>query len=154
MAEQALQNTTLISRDVVKSIESMIAAIDQKLSEQINLIMHHPDFQQVESAWRGLHYLVNNTETDEMLKIRVHEYLQEGAAQDPQEVQGHRLGSKSDLQEDVRRRIRPVWRRTVRLSGRRLLLRSQPDRCGIAAGDVPESLLLPTARSSPPPRPL
>ncbi len=71
MAEQALQNTTLISRDVIKSIESMIAAIDRKLSEQMNLIIHHADFQQVESAWRGLHYLVNNTETDEMLKIRV-----------------------------------------------------------------------------------
>ena len=71
LAEQALQDTTLISRDVLKSIESMIAAIDQKLSQQINLIIHHPDFQQIESAWRGLHYLVNNTETDEMLKIRV-----------------------------------------------------------------------------------
>ena len=33
--------------------------------------MHHADFQKLESAWRGLHYLVNNTETDEMLKIRV-----------------------------------------------------------------------------------
>ncbi len=71
LAEQALQDTTLISRDVLKSIESMIAAIDLKLSQQINLIIHHPDFQQIESAWRGLHYLVNNTETDEMLKIRV-----------------------------------------------------------------------------------
>ena len=71
MAEQALQNTTLISHDVIKSIESMIAAIDHKLSEQMNKILHHEDFQQVESAWRGLHYLVNNTETDEMLKIRV-----------------------------------------------------------------------------------
>jgi type VI secretion system protein ImpC len=53
LAEQALQNTTLISNDVVKSIESMIAAIDRKLSEQLNLIIHHPDFQQLESAWRG-----------------------------------------------------------------------------------------------------
>jgi type VI secretion system protein ImpC len=49
----------------------MIAAIDGKLSEQINLIMHHADFQKLEGAWRGLHYLVSNTETDEMLKIRV-----------------------------------------------------------------------------------
>ncbi len=71
LAEQALQYTPLISRDVLKSIESMIAAIDHKLTEQINLVIHHPDFQQLESAWRGLHYLVNNTETDEMLKIRV-----------------------------------------------------------------------------------
>ena len=71
LAEQALQHTTLISRDVLKSIESMIAEIDRKLSEQINLIMHHPEFQQLEGAWRGLHYLLFNTETDEMLKIRV-----------------------------------------------------------------------------------
>ena len=71
MAEQALAEQGVISEDVVHSIESMIAAIDKKLTDQINQIMHHPDFQQLESAWRGLHHLVNNTETDEMLKIRV-----------------------------------------------------------------------------------
>ncbi len=71
LAEQALRNTAVVSQDVIKSIEAMIAAIDRKLSEQVNLILHHAEFQQLESAWRGLHYLVNNTETDEMLKIRV-----------------------------------------------------------------------------------
>jgi type VI secretion system protein ImpC len=70
LAEQALAQTQLIGADVVKSISAIIAELDHKLSEQINLILHHPDFQQVEGAWRGLHYLVNNTETDEMLKIR------------------------------------------------------------------------------------
>lgn len=71
LAEQALGNTKLIGSDVVASIESIIAAIDKKLSEQVNAIIHHEDFQKMESAWRGLHYLVNNTETDEQLKIRV-----------------------------------------------------------------------------------
>ncbi|MCA0174833.1 MAG: type VI secretion system contractile sheath large subunit [Proteobacteria bacterium] len=71
LAQQALANTTLISSDVVGSIEAMIAALDAKLSEQVNAILHHADFQRLESAWRGLHYLVNNTETDELLKIRV-----------------------------------------------------------------------------------
>src|SRR5262245_43973324 len=71
LAEQALAETTLIKGDVVESIQSIIAALDKKLTEQINLIMHHEDFQKLEGAWRGLHYLVNNTETDEMLKIRV-----------------------------------------------------------------------------------
>jgi type VI secretion system protein ImpC len=71
LAAQALEKSTLISGDVIESINAMIAAIDKKLSEQVNAIMHHPDFQQLESAWRGLHHLVNNTETDEMLKIRV-----------------------------------------------------------------------------------
>jgi len=71
LAQQALAQTQLIGADVVRSIEAIIAQIDKKLSEQINLILHHADFQKIESAWRGLHHLVNNTETDEMLKIRV-----------------------------------------------------------------------------------
>jgi type VI secretion system protein ImpC len=71
LAEQALATTATIAPDAYRTIQAIIAEIDRKLSEQINLIIHHPDFQQVEGAWRGLHYLVNNTETDEMLKIRV-----------------------------------------------------------------------------------
>ena len=71
LAAQALASTQLVSSDAVASIEAMIAAIDRKLTEQINKILHHEDFQKLESAWRGLHYLVNNTETDEQLKIRV-----------------------------------------------------------------------------------
>ncbi len=71
LAAQALADTALISEDSVKTIESMVAEIDHRLTEQINLIMHHEDFQKLESSWRGLHYLVNNTETDEMLKIRI-----------------------------------------------------------------------------------
>ena len=71
LAQQALSQTKLVSTDVVNSIEAMIAELDRKLTEQINLIMHNAEFQQLESAWRGLHHLVNNTETDEMLKIRV-----------------------------------------------------------------------------------
>ena len=71
LAEQALAQTDLVSNDAIKSIESIIAAIDAKLTAQVNQIIHHPDFQQLESAWRGLHYLVNNTESDEQLKIRV-----------------------------------------------------------------------------------
>ena len=71
LAEQALVNTALVSTEVVKSIEAMIAEIDKRLTEQLNKVLHHPDFQQLEGAWRGLQYLVNNTETDEFLKIRV-----------------------------------------------------------------------------------
>lgn len=71
LAQQALAQTQLIGKDTVKSINDMIAAIDKKLSDQINQILHHEDFQKLEGAWRGLHYMVNNTETDEQLKIRV-----------------------------------------------------------------------------------
>jgi type VI secretion system protein ImpC len=71
LAEQALVHSTIISEDVQKSITLMIAAIDKMLSEQINHIMHHEEFQKLEGAWRGLSYMVKNTETDEMLKIKV-----------------------------------------------------------------------------------
>ena len=71
LAQQALENAGLISDDVLQSLESIIAEIDKKLTEQINQILHHEEYQKLESAWRGLHHLVNNTETDEMLKIRV-----------------------------------------------------------------------------------
>src|SRR4029078_11965194 len=70
LAEQALSPTKLITAAVVKSNAAMIAQLDKKLTEQINLILHHEDFQKLEGAWRGLHYLLNNTETDEILKIR------------------------------------------------------------------------------------
>ena len=71
LAEHVLEDESVISADVAHSIESIIAEIDKKLSEQINQILHHEEFQKLEGAWRGLHHLVNNTETDTMLKIRV-----------------------------------------------------------------------------------
>lgn len=71
LAQQALANTALVSDDSLRSIEAMIQAIDAKLTEQINLVIHDEAFQALEGAWRGLHHLVNNTETDETLKIKV-----------------------------------------------------------------------------------
>ncbi|HYY15192.1 MAG TPA: type VI secretion system contractile sheath large subunit, partial [Gammaproteobacteria bacterium] len=41
------------------------------LSRQLNEIMHHPEFQKLEASWRGLHYLVQQSETSTMLKLRV-----------------------------------------------------------------------------------
>src|SRR5436190_19193055 len=71
LAEQALSATTLISENAINSIEAIIAELDRKLTEQVNLILHQQDFKTLEGSWRGLHYLVNNTETGENLKIRV-----------------------------------------------------------------------------------
>lgn len=70
LAQQVLSDQDLILDDAVNSINAIIAEIDLKLTEQVNHVLHHEDFQQLEGAWRGLHHLVNNTETDEMLKIR------------------------------------------------------------------------------------
>jgi type VI secretion system protein ImpC len=71
LSEYVLKDVNLVSPDAVRTIEAIKAAIDRKLTEQINQILHHEEFQKLESAWRGLHHLVNNTETDDMLKIKV-----------------------------------------------------------------------------------
>ncbi|MGB0670801.1 MAG: type VI secretion system contractile sheath large subunit [Rhodospirillales bacterium] len=57
--------------DVVQGIEDRIAQIDDIISAQLNEIMHHADFQKLEGSWRGLHYLVMNTETSTRLKLRL-----------------------------------------------------------------------------------
>ena len=71
LAEWAIKYSTVVTDDALKSIEAIKSQIDKILSEQLNLILHHPEFQKLEGAWRGLSHLVNNTETDEMLKISV-----------------------------------------------------------------------------------
>lgn len=71
LAEQALDQSVTLSDDAYQTIQAVIAQIDQKMTEQINHILHHPEFQRLEGAWRGLHHLVSNTETDELLRIRV-----------------------------------------------------------------------------------
>src|SRR5258706_3389696 len=71
LAEWAMKYSKVVSDDALRTIEAIKAEIDRVLTDQINLILHHADFQKLEGAWRGLHHLVNNTETDEMLKIRV-----------------------------------------------------------------------------------
>ena len=126
LAEQALAQTTLISADAIGTIEAIIAALDRKLSEQVNLIMHHKDFQELESAWRGLHYLGDQHRDRRDAEDPRAQHLQGGPRQDAEALQGRGLGPEPDLQEGLRGRVRAVRRRALRLPGRRLLLRSQP----------------------------
>jgi type VI secretion system protein ImpC len=71
LAEFVLKDVSLVSTDAIRTVEAIRAAIDKKLTDQVNQILHSADFQKMEGTWRGLHYLINNTETDTMLKIRV-----------------------------------------------------------------------------------
>jgi type VI secretion system protein ImpC len=61
----------VVSNDVEANIKHWINEIDKTLSAQLNEVLHHPTFQTIEGTWRGLHYLVHQTETGELLKIRV-----------------------------------------------------------------------------------
>ena len=71
LADQVLAGTVTVSRDLSASMDVRIAEIDAMISEQLNEIMHHADFQKLESSWRGLKYLTAESETSTMLKIKV-----------------------------------------------------------------------------------
>jgi type VI secretion system protein ImpC len=68
---EVLSGTVTIAPDTEAMINARIAQIDELLSAQLNEIMHHPDFQRLEGTWRGLFYLLSNTETSVSLKIKV-----------------------------------------------------------------------------------
>jgi len=59
------------SKNSEEMLRHCIKEIDNKISTQLNEIMHAPEFQKLEASWRGLDYLVKKTETGETLKIRV-----------------------------------------------------------------------------------
>jgi type VI secretion system protein ImpC len=59
-----------VTEDAMQTVEQIVAEIDRKISGQLTQIMHDPAFLRLEGAWRGLHYLVNNTDTNANLRIR------------------------------------------------------------------------------------
>jgi len=68
---QVLEGQVTISKDTEAMINARVAQIDHLLSIQLNEILHHPQFQKLEGSWRGLKYLISQSETSAMLKIRV-----------------------------------------------------------------------------------
>src|SRR6478672_1809011 len=71
LVEQALAGTVTFDKNLSRTFDQAIAEIDRKLSDQLNAIMHNPKFVALEGSWRGLHYLVMNSETSTSLKLRV-----------------------------------------------------------------------------------
>jgi len=71
LTEEALKGTVTWNKDVTRTVKAGIAAIDQVVSKQLSAVMHHPDFQKLEGTWRGLNYLVMNSETSAQLKLKV-----------------------------------------------------------------------------------
>jgi type VI secretion system protein ImpC len=68
---EAMQGTVTFDRNVVHTLSKAVDQIDATLSKQLAAVMHHPEFAKLEGAWRGLHYLVQNTETSAQLKVKV-----------------------------------------------------------------------------------
>ncbi|WP_035056417.1 type VI secretion system contractile sheath large subunit [Andreprevotia chitinilytica] len=70
-AIQVLDEGMAIDKDTVAMINHRISQIDELISKQLNQILHHPEVQQLEASWRGLHFMVMNTETSTRLKLRL-----------------------------------------------------------------------------------
>jgi type VI secretion system protein ImpC len=68
---QALEGHMTVSKDAEAAIQVRIAQIDRLLSLQLNEVLHHPAFQKLEATWRGIKYLMDQSETNAMLKIKV-----------------------------------------------------------------------------------
>jgi type VI secretion system protein ImpC len=71
LVKEAMGGVITWDRNVTKTIQAGMKAIDEALSKQLAAIMHHADFQRLEGAWRGLNYLVMNSETSTSLKLKV-----------------------------------------------------------------------------------
>jgi type VI secretion system protein ImpC len=68
---QVLDGQMTLTKDAEATISARIAQIDRLISIQLNEVIHHPSFQKLEATWRGIKYLLDQSETDDMLKIKV-----------------------------------------------------------------------------------
>ena len=68
---QVLEGTMTVSKDAEAMINARIAQIDHLVSIQLNEVLHHAAFQKLEGSWRGLKYLLDQSETSDKLKIKV-----------------------------------------------------------------------------------
>jgi type VI secretion system protein ImpC len=71
LVHEVMQGQVTVSQDLIASIEARIAAIDKALSDQLSAVMHNENFQKLEGSWRGMHYLVHNSETGTSLKVKM-----------------------------------------------------------------------------------
>lgn len=82
LTEEALKGTITWEKNLVRSVNATIKAIDEKVSQQLAQIMHQEKFKKLEGTWRGLHYLVMNSETSVSLKLKVFNVSKQVLAKD------------------------------------------------------------------------
>lgn len=71
LTTEALKGTVTWDKNLLRSVNSAINAIDQTISKQLAAIMHHEKFKKLEGSWRGLQFLAKNSETNANLRIKV-----------------------------------------------------------------------------------
>jgi type VI secretion system protein ImpC len=79
---QLMQQGEGAGNNVTAFLNQRILQIDELIGAQLNEFMHVPEFQKLEGSWRGLHYLVMNTETSTHLKLRLLNVTKQELVQD------------------------------------------------------------------------
>jgi type VI secretion system protein ImpC len=71
LVKEVMQGTVVVSDNLSATLDARVAELDELISAQLSEVMHAPEFQKLESSWRGLHYLCKHTSTGEQIKIKV-----------------------------------------------------------------------------------
>jgi len=71
LTEEAMKGTVTWNKNLMVTFRKAIEAIDATISEQLREVMHQAKFQELEGSWRGIHYLVMNSETSSSLKLKM-----------------------------------------------------------------------------------
>ncbi|HRF29884.1 MAG: type VI secretion system contractile sheath large subunit [Dechloromonas sp.] len=71
LVNQVLEGEVVVSENLAASLDARVAELDRLISEQLSEVMHAPEFQALEGAWTGLHYLCKQTSTGTQQKIKL-----------------------------------------------------------------------------------
>lgn len=71
LVQEVMKGTVVVSDNLSATLDARVAQLDELISQQLSVVLHAPEFQKLESSWRGLHYLCKESTTGTMLKIKV-----------------------------------------------------------------------------------
>ena len=71
IVDEVMKDANVLDKNTIRTLNKMIEQIDAKLTRQLRKVMHHEKFSKLEGTWRGLKYLVFNTETAVDLQIKM-----------------------------------------------------------------------------------
>lgn len=71
LAKEVMAGTIIVSENMTLALDKRIAEIDALISTQLSKVMHHEQFQKIESTWRGLYYFCQETPSHSLIKIRM-----------------------------------------------------------------------------------
>ncbi|MES1945972.1 hypothetical protein C84B14_01445 [Salinisphaera sp. C84B14] len=71
LVDNVMNGTVVVSDNLGATLDARIAELDALISDQLSEVMHAPEFKKLESSWRGLDYMVSQTTTGSMIKIRM-----------------------------------------------------------------------------------